>query len=75
MESVSQGKVRGEVVILVAPGEIMLPEAEPLGEVLLRLMSNGELSVKDVARKAADITGVSRNEAYREALKLRNNED
>ena len=75
MESVSRGKVRGEVVILVAPGEKMPSEVELLGEVLRRLMVDRELSVKDAARKAADITGVSRNEAYREALKLRYNED
>jgi 16S rRNA (cytidine1402-2'-O)-methyltransferase len=74
-EIVAQGKVRGEVVILVAPGEIVSPVAEPLTEVLQRLMVCDELSVKDTARKAADITGVSRNEAYREALKLRINGD
>jgi 16S rRNA (cytidine1402-2'-O)-methyltransferase len=74
-EIVSQGKVRGEVVILVAPGETFQPVAEPLTEVLQRLMACGELSVKDAARKAADITGVSRNEAYGEALKLRDNGD
>ncbi|MEI6209242.1 MAG: 16S rRNA (cytidine(1402)-2'-O)-methyltransferase [Desulfuromonadales bacterium] len=75
MGSISQGKVRGEFVILVAPGEITLQETEPLDGVLLRLMGDGGLSIKDAARKAADITGVSRNEAYGEALKLRNNGD
>jgi 16S rRNA (cytidine1402-2'-O)-methyltransferase len=72
IECVARGKVRGEVVILIAPGEIMPREAEPLTDVLQRLVGAGGLSVKDAARKAADITGVSRNEAYAEALKLRN---
>ena len=75
IESVAQGKVRGEVVILVAPGELVPTERESLTEVLQQLMVGGELSVKDIARKAADITGVSRNEAYAEVLKLRNNGD
>jgi 16S rRNA (cytidine1402-2'-O)-methyltransferase len=75
IEFVAQGKVRGEVVIMVAPGEIVTKATEPLGDVLRRLMADGGLSVKDVARKTADITGVSRNEAYAEALKLRSKPD
>lgn len=75
IESVAQGKVRGEVVVLVAPGEPVPTESDSLAEVLQQLMTGGELSVKDIARKAADITGVSRNEAYAEVLKLRNNGD
>lgn len=75
IECVSQGKVRGEVVILVAPGVTVPHEVESLADVLKSLMVTGELSVKDAARKAADIAGVSRNKAYMEALKLRNNGD
>jgi 16S rRNA (cytidine1402-2'-O)-methyltransferase len=69
---VAQGKVRGEVVILIAAGEAVLQEAEAPVDLLRRLMAGGELSVKDAARKAADITGISRNKAYEEALKLKN---
>ena len=65
-------KVRGEVVILVAPGEIIEEASEPLDGILRRLLDNDGLSVKDAARKAAEISGVSRNEAYTEALRLRN---
>lgn len=72
MAVVAQAKVRGEVVILVAPGEPAQQETEPLTEVLRRLLDMDGLSVKDAARKAAEITGVSRNDAYAEALKLRN---
>lgn len=69
--SVSQGKVRGEVVIMIAPGTLMSQETEPLADVLRCLIADDKLSVKDVARKAADITGVSRSHAYTEALKLK----
>ncbi len=72
LESVDQGKVRGEVVILVAPGEKPAQEAESLEETLLALMRDGRLSLKDTAKKVAEITGVSRSEAYAAALKLKN---
>jgi 16S rRNA (cytidine1402-2'-O)-methyltransferase len=69
---VSQGVVRGEVVVLIAPGEAAPGESEPLAEVLRRLMADGSLSVKDIAKQAAAISGVSRSEAYAEALRLKN---
>lgn len=70
--TVSQDIVRGEVVILIAPGEAAHEEAEPLESVLQRLMAAGTLSIKDIAKQAAVISGVSRSEAYAEALKLKN---
>lgn len=71
MAVVARDKVRGEVVILVAPGELVEQAAEPLDEVLRRLLDEEDLSVKDAARKAAEITGVSRSEAYSEAIRLK----
>lgn len=73
--ALSQTVVRGEVVLLIAPGETALPESEPLGDVVSRLMADGTLSVKDAARKASEIAGVSRSEAYTVALRLRNSAD
>jgi 16S rRNA (cytidine1402-2'-O)-methyltransferase len=75
MASVSQGKVRGEVVILVAPGEPVQQAMEPLEDVLRRLLIDEGLSVKDASRKAAEITGVSKNESYAVALRVRNDAD
>jgi len=72
MAAVAQGKARGEIVILVAPGEAVEEQAEALDSVLQRLLDEEGLSVKDAARKASIITGTSRNEAYSEALRLRN---
>lgn len=71
MAVLEKDKVRGEVVILVAPGEPVEQAAEPLDEVLRRLLDDEDLSVKDAARKAAEITGVSRSEAYSEAIRLK----
>jgi 16S rRNA (cytidine1402-2'-O)-methyltransferase len=73
--AVSQGIVRGEVVLLIAPGEAQPEEAEPLENVLARLMAEGTLSIKDIAKQAAVISGVSRSEAYSEALRLKSNTD
>lgn len=72
MAAVALGKIRGEVVILVGPGEAVEQPRESLETVLVGLLRDGGLSVKDAARKAAEITGISRNEAYAEALRLRN---
>jgi len=73
--SVSQDIVRGEVVILIAPGKITPQESEPLENVLRRLMSDGALSIKDIAKQASVISGVPRSEAYAEALRLKNDPD
>lgn len=71
--TLARDKARGEVVILVAPpDEPVHEEAEALDQVLQRLLHEEGLSVKDAARKAAEITGVSRNEAYSDALRLKN---
>ena len=75
MAVVAQGRVKGEVVILVAPGEAMRQAAAPLEEIVRQLLDVEGLSVKDAARKAAGIAGVSRNEAYAEALRLRSGAD
>jgi 16S rRNA (cytidine1402-2'-O)-methyltransferase len=75
LTTISLGKVRGEVVILITPGEIHREEPELLEDSVRRLLDEEGLSVKDAARKAAEITGVSRNEAYAMALNLRNGGD
>jgi 16S rRNA (cytidine1402-2'-O)-methyltransferase len=72
MEVISQGSVRGEVVILIASGEVALEEPEVLMNVIQGLMSDGTLSIRDISKQAALIAGVSRSEAYAEVLKLRN---
>ncbi len=72
LSKVAQGKVRGEVVILVAPGEAAQEDALPLPELLERLLHDEGLTVKDAAKKAAEMTGVPKNAAYAEALRVRN---
>ena len=71
LAKVSQGKVRGEVVVLVVPGEAEKAAALPLHELIGRLLRDEGLTVKDAAKKAAEMTGVTRNAAYAEALRVR----
>lgn len=75
LESVSREKVRGEIVIMIAPGEKSAREPVSLEETLRNFLQDSALSLKDAAKKAAEITGVSRSEAYSTALKLRNRAD
>jgi len=67
--------VRGEVVLLIAPGDVKPQDSGSLQELLVKLMADGLLSIKDVARQASETAGVSRSEAYAEALRLRNSND
>jgi len=72
LAEVTHGKVRGELVILVAPGDAAQEAALPLPELLERLLHDEGLTVKDAAKKAAGMTGVPKNVAYAEALRVRN---
>ena len=69
MEQVSRGRVRGEVVMLVAAGMPPEPDQqESLSDLVSRLLAGG-MSVKDAARQAAKAAGVPRGDAYAEALR------
>lgn len=69
--AISHGPIRGEIVLLIAPGEPTQQESEPLEDILERLLADGSLSVKDAAKKASEIAGISRSEAYSEALRVK----
>jgi 16S rRNA (cytidine1402-2'-O)-methyltransferase len=62
-------QVRGEIVLLLAPAEEDVPQAEDVDALLKRLLA--EYSVKEAAKEAAEQTGLSRSELYNRALELR----
>ncbi len=71
-ERFREGKVRGEVVILVSPAEegneLDMPS---LSAMLERLLASGDITVKDAVRRVSLETGVPRSEVYDEALRLK----
>jgi 16S rRNA (cytidine1402-2'-O)-methyltransferase len=75
IDAVSRNVVRGEVVLLIAPGEDSHQETEPPEEMLRRLLADGKLSVKDAAKQAALTSGVSRSEAYAMALQIKKEQE
>lgn len=68
IESLKGKEVRGEVVIIIRTGEAKA--AGSYVEELERLLGAG-LRVKDAARAVADGFGVSKAEAYKEALRIK----
>ena len=64
---------KGEIVLVVA-GSIKDKSAHPLRDEILAVLVD-ELPVKQAAKIASRITGISKNELYEAALKLKNNDD
>jgi 16S rRNA (cytidine1402-2'-O)-methyltransferase len=65
-------KVRGEVVILVAPAAAPeKPGAAAMSGLLRKYLSSGKLSLKDAVQRVAGETSLPRGEVYEEALKLK----
>ena len=68
--SISSAKIRGELVLIIHPGNNEQPESENIDEILIWYRDNSELSLKDVCRKVAGDMGLSRSELYQKALEL-----
>ena len=65
-------KIRGELVVIIHPGDEEKPEAESLEDILVWYRDNSSLSLKDVCRKVAADMGIGRSDIYRQALKIWN---
>ncbi len=65
-------KIRGELVVIIHPGDEEKPEAEALEDILVWYRDNSRLSLKDVCRKVAADMGIGRSDIYRQALKIWN---
>jgi len=69
---ISEGKVKGEFVLLIPPFQGELEGEVDLEGILKELLSQG-LSVKEASKEAARKTGLPKREIYRKALKLLGN--
>ncbi len=68
------GKVRGEIVLLIAPPKATAPE-ESVREALQRWREETDLPLSKIARKLAREYGLSGSEIYREGLALQDEEE
>lgn len=69
----SDGKVKGELVLLIAPVEKKKPQGT-VREALQQLHEETELSWKEIVKQVAKEFGVPSREVYRESLELRGEE-
>nr|WP_320048513.1 16S rRNA (cytidine(1402)-2'-O)-methyltransferase [uncultured Desulfuromonas sp.] len=70
LEHFSQGKVRGEIVVLLAPAEAQ-PIEESVEESLLRALRDADKPMKAVAKQVAKLHGVSGSDVYALAVQLK----
>ena len=64
-------QVKGEIVILVAPGENRTTTKEvSIPDLLDKFMGGDKLSLKDAVKRIAVETGIARTTVYIEALRL-----
>ena len=68
-------KIRGELVLVIHPGNQDEPESESLEEILAWYHQNSTLSLKDVCRKVAADMGIGRSDVYRLALTIWNKKE
>ncbi|MDY0189757.1 MAG: 16S rRNA (cytidine(1402)-2'-O)-methyltransferase [Desulfuromonas sp.] len=71
LEHFSQTRVRGEIVLLLAPAPEE-PVAETIEESLQRLEAESSLPPKEIVKQVAKLHGVSGSEVYKIALNLKN---
>ena len=75
LESLKGRQIKGEVVLLVAPGTPAdAPDEFPVTDLLRGYLGVADISLKDAVRRVALETGRSRGEVYAEALRLKREE-
>lgn len=72
LERISGEKIRGELVLIIHPGEQQRPPELSLEEILVWYRDNQTLSMKDACKKVAADMGIGRSEIYRQALDIWN---
>ncbi|WP_432822766.1 16S rRNA (cytidine(1402)-2'-O)-methyltransferase [Trichloromonas sp.] len=69
LEHFGQNRVRGEIVLMVAP-TVVAPPQETVREAILRLQADTDLSRREVVKQVARQFGLSGSEVYKESLDL-----
>lgn len=73
LQHFDRDRVRGEIVLLVAPGAPPLRQ-ETIREALLRRRRDSDLPMKEIVKQVAREFGLPGSEVYRESLALRRDE-
>jgi 16S rRNA (cytidine1402-2'-O)-methyltransferase len=68
-----QGRVRGEIVLLVGPAPDMMQQ-ETVREALMRWRRDTDLPMRQIVKEVARQFGLSGSEVYKESLKLQDEE-
>lgn len=71
-KKIAQEKIRGELVVIIHPGEQERPEETSVDEILCWYRDNTDMSLKDVCRTVSAELGTGRSEIYRKALGIWN---
>jgi len=71
-QKIKNEKIRGELVLIIHPGEEVQPEEDSVEKILVWHRDNTDLSLKDVCNKVAAELGTGRSEIYRQALGIWN---
>ncbi len=74
LEHFGQSRVRGEIVLMIAPA-LVEPPQETVSQALLRLRADSDLSRRDIVKQVARQFGLSGSEVYKESLALDNEEE
>ena len=74
-EKIGSEKIRGELVVIIHPGDDEIPEADSLEDILAWYREHTTLSLKDVCNKVAADMGIGRSDIYRQALKIWNKKE
>ncbi len=73
ISSFGERTVKGELVMLLAPAEVVPPEAS-VADALLKLRQETDLSWKQIVKQVAKEYGLPGSDVYRESLSLRDSE-
>lgn len=72
LEGLEKCSSKGEMVIMIAPGDKTKQETEPIEQLVAKIANEENLSAKAAAKKISEISGISKSEAYRMVLEARN---
>jgi len=72
LEDMKSCSLKGEMVIMIAPGGKTERETEPIELLVARIANEENLPAKVAAKNISEISGISKTEAYSMVLKARN---